>query len=234
MKNLVTILAASAALTGSIFAGQPVVDHKVISTPAIEHFGTGWYGAIQGGVNAHQDLGGDKSRRDIRGNKITLKPAGDGVGGFGGLKLGYVFGTGFVRPALEADLFYNGLDSQVDVNVNGKKVGSVNGRIDSGAFMANSLLRFNFERFQPYFGFGLGYWVAQGNDTTIKIKNSSSSSFSTQSKDGLAWQVIAGGDYYFTPKCSAFLEYKFLNYADAVLDNPAQQQLIGAGVRFHF
>ena len=30
------------------------------------------------------------------------------VGFFGGIKLGYVFGTGVVRPTVEGDFFYNG------------------------------------------------------------------------------------------------------------------------------
>ncbi len=170
-----------------------------------------------------------------RKNSVELDPNGGGVGGWGGLKLGYVFGTGLVRPAFEAEGFYNGIDSGVDVKVNGSKVGSVGGRIDTGAFLGNALVRFNFQQFQPYFGFGLGGWVAQANDVTVRVGDTNKrSSFSTSSKDGLAWQIIAGADYYFNPKISMFFEYKFLNYVDAVIDNPIQQQLFGLGVRFHF
>src|SRR5437879_5145078 len=54
----------------------------------------------------------------------------------------------------------------------------------------------------------------------------------------LAWQIIAGSDYYWTPKFSTFIEYKFLEYTSTQIDTNHSrvlgQQLIGAGVRFHF
>ena len=47
-----------------------------------------------------------------------------------------------------------------------------------------------------------------------------------------------GADYYFNPKTSIFLEYKFLEYTSysETFDDSAEfnQQLIGAGFRFHF
>ena len=56
---------------------------------------------------------------------------------------------------------------------------------------------------------------------------------------GFAWQAFAGADYYFNPKTSIFIEYKFLeytNYNEEFFDNSTEfnQQLIGAGLRFHF
>ena len=170
MKKLITVLAASTALTGSILAGQPTVQSKMV-TPAIEYFGTGWYGAIDGGVNMYQSAHGSDRFESAtsragsgvtgrRGNTVRIENSGSNVGGFGGLKLGYVFGESFVRPALEVDAFYNGMDVSHDIFVNGDRVGSASSRIDSGAFLANSLLRFSFDRFQPYVGFGLGAWVA--------------------------------------------------------------------------
>ena len=249
IKSLFTIAAASAVLTGSIMAGQPEVYSKKVITPIEECFGLGWYGAIFGGVNVYQDTGGGReitTRRDVfdgdgnfvgrRDNTITLDPD-DNVGGFGGLKLGYVFGNGFIRPAFEADIFYNGMDVGVNVDVNGDERGRISGRIDSGAFMGNALLRFSCDQFQPYLGFGLGYWVAEANDGTVRIGDGDereTRNFSTNSKGDLAWQLIAGFDYYFNPKFSGFFEYKFLNYENAIFDNAIRQQLLGVGLRFHF
>ena len=248
IKNLLTVAAASAALSGSVMAGPVEVSKKVI-TPIEECFGLGWYGAIFGGVNVYQDTGGSERihlRRDRfdddgnfvgrRDNTITLDPD-DNIGGFGGLKLGYVFGTGFIRPAFEADIFYNGIDVGVNVDVNGDERGSISGRIDSGAFMGNALLRFSCDRFQPYLGFGLGYWIAEANDGTVRIGDGDereTRNFSTGSKGDLAWQLIGGFDYYFNPKFSGFFEYKFLNYENALFDNAIRQQLLGVGLRFHF
>ena len=54
----------------------------------------------------------------------------------------------------------------------------------------------------------------------------------------LAWQIIAGSDYYWTPKFSTFIEYKFLEYTSTQIDTNQSrvlgQQLVGAGLRFHF
>jgi predicted porin len=71
----------------------------------------------------------------------------------------------------------------------------------------------------------------------------------------LAWQVIAGADYYWTPKFSTFIEYHFLDYTSDTLvvvresgqrrfirgverefdvNFDVKQHLVGAGVRFHF
>src|SRR6266516_6844511 len=54
----------------------------------------------------------------------------------------------------------------------------------------------------------------------------------------LAWQIIAGTDYYWTPKFSTFIEYHFLNYTstqiDTDQDRDLRQHLVGAGVRVHF
>lgn len=232
MKQLTTLLAASAALTGSILAGQPTMDKKMV-VPAIECYGTGWYGAIQGGVNLYQDSGGGREFTTRRGNKVALDPD-QNIGGFGGLKLGYVFGTGAVRPAFEADIYYNGIDADVDVSVNGDSKGTIGARIDSIAFMGNALLKFGCDKFQPYLGFGLGYWTAEANDGSVKINGEDRRDFSTNSAGDVAWQLIAGGDYYFSTKVSAFLEYKFLNYENAIFDNAIRQQLLGVGVRLHF
>jgi predicted porin len=69
----------------------------------------------------------------------------------------------------------------------------------------------------------------------------------------LAWQVVAGADYYWTPKFSTFIEYHFLDYTSDTLlvvrepeqrqqiqelkrefDLDLKQHLVGIGVRLHF
>src|SRR5947199_8242211 len=65
------------------------------------------------GANVYQDRGGNKTftdtnpNSDFFGDTLTIDPKND-VGFFGGLKLGYVFGTGVFRPTVEGDFFYNG------------------------------------------------------------------------------------------------------------------------------
>ena len=238
MKKIIVLISAAAALTLPAMAGPQLQSKMVV--PAVEYYGIGWYGAIDGGANVYQDSGGTRTFTTTRGHDISISP-NQNIGGFGGLKLGYVFGTGFVRPALEADVYYNGVHKSIDVDVDGRHAGSVSGNINTGAFMANSLLRFNFERFQPYLGFGLGYYIADSNDVDVTVTETTRTGRITERTHGkigssgdLAWQLVAGADYYFNTKFSAFLEYKFLNYENAFADNAVRQQLVGAGLRFHF
>ena len=52
----------------------------------------------------------------------------------------------------------------------------------------------------------------------------------------LAWQVVAGSDYFFSPNMSAFIEYHYLEYTSTQIntrvDRDLGQHLIGAGVPF--
>ena len=54
----------------------------------------------------------------------------------------------------------------------------------------------------------------------------------------LAWQIIAGTDYYWTPKFSTFIEYNFLNNTSTQINTNQSrdlgQHLVGAGLRVHF
>jgi len=54
---------------------------------------------------------GDGDRWDnnpeFLGSTLDVSPKND-VGFYGGIKLGYVFGTGVIRPTIEGDWFYNG------------------------------------------------------------------------------------------------------------------------------
>ena len=65
------------------------------------------------GANVYQDRGGNRTFTQDNpnllgfGDTLELSPKND-VGFFGGIKLGYVFGTGVVRPTVEGDFFYNG------------------------------------------------------------------------------------------------------------------------------
>src|SRR5450631_2442867 len=68
--------------------------------PAPELYGTGWYGAIDLGANIYQDRGNTRNFTNAAGDTLTLEPTND-TGFFGGIKLGNVFGTGSVRPAIE-------------------------------------------------------------------------------------------------------------------------------------
>src|SRR5205807_4092866 len=77
------------------------------------------------GANVYQNRGGDQtftangtefvSTSDF-GDTLTVSPKND-VGFFGGIKLGYVFGTGVVRPTVEGDFFYNGFRGGADFNL---------------------------------------------------------------------------------------------------------------------
>jgi len=99
-------------------------------------------------------------------------------------------------------------------------------------------MKFAFDRFQPYVGAGVGIYFAGTPGTTVNLGNGEFATTSGREHNDLAWQIIAGADYYFTPKMSSFIEYHYLDYTSSQIDTSQSrnlgQQLVGAGLRFHF
>src|SRR5881409_4320035 len=99
-------------VTASVPAGEAVAYKQVAPPPPPQLWGVGFYGAIDMGANLYQNRGGDQTftNDDLNspffGSTLEVSPKND-VGFFGGVKLGYVFGTGIVRPTIEGDFFYN-------------------------------------------------------------------------------------------------------------------------------
>ena len=250
-KSLLLTAIVVGFLTASLQAGEPVAYKQVAPPPPPELYGLGFYGAIDMGANVYQNRGGDRTFTDDRvgtedfGDTLTVSPKND-VGFFGGIKLGYVFGTGVFRPTLEGDFFYNGFWGGADFTLR-DSFGNVLAQrdvttwINTGAFMGNFIGRFAFGRFQPYAGAGVGIYYAESAGTEVRNPVTGNVPINTgggQSHADLAWQIIAGSDYYWTPKFSTFIEYHFLNYTSTQIDTredrDLRQHLVGAGVRVHF
>jgi opacity protein-like surface antigen len=235
-RNILLTVVSTAVLTAASFAGQTTVaiskNPVPPPPPPAPVFGTGWYFGLQAGINAYQDFGG--SREFSAGGRTVSVESNSQVGFVGGIKAGYVFGTGTVRPAIEADLYYNGVRGDIDVKgANVNIDGDAN--LNSGAFMGNFLLRFAFDRFQPYVGAGVGAWVAEASDIDITVNGQNANLGDASSNSGFAWQIIGGADYYLSEKFSIFAEYKYLNYEDAGIQNDRiDQHLVVLGLRWHF
>ena len=234
---LLPILAMTVVLAGPAQAGETTTSYKNVTQAPAEVYGTGFYFAFDLGANLYQDRGDTRFFTNGFGDTLSIDPNND-VGFFGGIKLGYVFGTGTVRFALEEDMFYNGWKTGTNSTLVQDGVitqSSSNVTINTGAFMTNGLVRFGTGKFQPYIGGGLGVYYAESAGGNIGRFNFGGGGNHTD----FAWQVIAGADYYWTPKISTFMEYKFLEYtaynADFGNDDRVLgQQLLGAGFRFHF
>src|SRR5438094_1600439 len=229
-------------VTASLQAGEAVAYKQVAPPPPPELYGLGFYGAIDAGANVYQDRGGTKVFSDEFGDTLTIDPKND-VGFFGGLKLGYVFGTGVFRPTVEGDFFYNGFRGGANFTLRDPfgdvvRSSSLTTWINTGAFMGNFIARFAFGRFQPYVGAGLGIYYAESAGAEFQGPHGTFNSGGGQSHADFAWQIIAGTDYYWTPKFSNFIEYHFLDYTDTQINTNETrdlgQQLVGAGLRFHF
>jgi opacity protein-like surface antigen len=243
MKRITLLsLVISAFIGGSLSAG-PADFKQVAPAPPPCDYGVGWYAALEGGANVWQNFDDNFTRSFPNGDVVDLH-IDHNVGGYGGLKFGYVFGKGTFRPTIEEDMFYNGLNTDVNVKLNGTDVAHASNLINSGAFMTNFIMRFAFGRFQPYAGAGVGayYAAAAGSDITITrtVGEGGTGTFHTgggASSGSLAWDVVAGADYYWSCHWSTFVEYHFLDYvALDVGDGKHQfgQHLVGGGVRFHF
>jgi len=246
---LLTVLLAG-LLTIPVQAGEEV--YKQVAPPPPPMYGLGFYGAIDAGANVYQNRGGDRTFTDDRlgpdfGDTLTVSPKND-VGFFGGVKLGYVFGHGVVRPTVEGDFFYNGFRGGADFTLRDidnvvLAQRNVTTWVNTGAFMFNFILRFapGNQRFQPYAGAGVGVYYAES--AGVEVVNPVTGVVPINTGGGanhadLAWQIIAGSDYYWTPKFSTFIEYKFLQYTSTQINTrqnrDLNQQLVGVGVRLHF
>lgn len=238
-KTTAAIALFATALAAPVFGGEQMVVTKQAPTftppPPVETFGQGLYFAIQGGINAYQSYEGTE-RGTVNGVSVALEMR-EKVGGFGGIKVGYGWGGQTIQPAVELDLFYNGADYAVDARVDGDRIGSVTGRFDTGAALVNGIIRFDFDRFKPYVGVGIGGWLGQVEDTRIAGTSGGGVRIaSDDTKGDFALQAIAGFDYFVTPRFSLFTEYKFLNYfgVDLPTDDPVMQHLVGVGARWFF
>ena len=244
MKPLILItVAIGILLSGSLFAGPPEY-YQQAPLPPPSVYGTGFYGAIDMGANVYQDRGGSRTFEDEFGDTLTINPKND-VGFFGGLKAGYVFGTGVFRPTIEGDFFYNGFRGGADTTLTVftpdgvlTRSSSLTTWINTGAFMGNFIARFAFGRFQPYVGAGVGIYYAESAGVELQTPHGTFNTGGGRSHADLAWQIIAGADYYWNPKFSTFIEYKFLEYTSTQINTNETrdlgQHLVGAGLRFHF
>jgi opacity protein-like surface antigen len=257
MKKLSLCLTAMVGLTVCLEAGEAVA-YKQTTSPSPELYGTGFYGALDGGANLFQNRGETRTFTEGDGLILTdtlkIHPDND-VGIFGGMKLGYVFGTGIIRPTIEGDFFYNGFRAGSDFSVREifdpchgipgceapilqlTRHGNASTWINSGAFMGNFILRFAFGRFQPYAGAGVGAYYAESTDIDIHTPIHEVH-VSGENHTDFAWQVLGGSDYYWNPKLSTFIEYRYLNYTSSQVDTGDDrdlgQHLLGAGLRLHF
>src|SRR5207248_3887506 len=179
-KLLFFTVGMTALLAASLKAGPAVEYKQVAPPPPVDLWGTGFYGAIDMGANRYTNRGDDRTftnddlNSHFLGSTLEVSTKND-VGFFGGVKLGYVFGTGIVRATIEGDFFYNGFRDGAHSTLNEvfspcplcecpfcpveiltTRERDVSTWINSGAFLANFILRFNFGRFQPYAGAGVG------------------------------------------------------------------------------
>src|SRR5205809_2128249 len=183
-------------VTASLQAGEAVAYKQVAPPPPPELYGLGFYGAIDAGANVYQDRGGTKVFSDEFGDTLTIDPKND-VGFFGGLKLGYVFGTGVFRPTVEGDFFYNGFQGGANFTLREPdgdliRSSSLTTWINTGAFMGNFIARFAFGRFQPYVGSGVGIYYAESAAAEFHGPHGTFNSGGGRSHADFAWQIIAG------------------------------------------
>ena len=171
-------------VTASLQAGTETYKQVAPPPPPPPMYGLGFYGAIDVGANIYQDRGGTRTfTGDNRINDITdrdfdatleVNPKND-VGFFGGIKLGYVFGHGVVRPTIEGDFFYNGFRGGANFTLRDRFGDTIGQRdvttwINTGAFMGNFILRFapGNQKFQPYAGAGVGIYYAESAGVEVR------------------------------------------------------------------
>ena len=251
MKKLIFVTLAFTALVAASLRAGTETYKQVAPPPPPPLYGIGFYGAIDAGANVFQNLPGSRTFTDDNpnspffGDSLEVSPQHN-VGVFAGLKLGYVFLKGVIRPTIELDSFYNGFDTDTNFTLrepDGDVIrhSSSSNRLNSGVWLGNFILRFALGdgRFQPYAGAGVGVYYAEANGLSFTGPNGET--FNTgggRNHTDLAWDVVAGSDYFFNPKLSAFIEYRFLEYTSTQINTNQNrtlgQHLVGAGVRYFF
>jgi opacity protein-like surface antigen len=236
-QNTLFLIVVSLFGASWLYAGEEMKQVAPAPTPC--DYGIGWYVAVHGGANVYQSFTSNASHTFPNEDVIDIH-IDHNVGGYGGVAVGYVFGRGAIRPAIEEDLFYNGVPTDVHLSLNGTEVAHSSNLINSGAFLTNFIIRFaSWGKFQPYIGAGVGAYYAEGAGTDITI-NRTGRTFSGgggRNSGSFAFDALAGADYYWDCKWSVFVEYHFLDYVALDIGNGNHQfgqQLVGAGVRFHF
>lgn len=225
IKKLVCVLLSS----GMAVAG-PL--SKVVEQPIPENAG-GLYLAPFGGVNLYQNADMDGVGP---GDEGSLNPV---VGGFAGLKLGYLFGDpGLFRPALELEGFYNGVETDMDGIYRGVTY-SGGADFHTANIMLNILGKFDLGQWQPYLGFGLGaahVWnFNRSYDLDEPVDGRTHLPCPDESDWVFAYQGIAGVDYRLSQQLSVFTEYKAMVY-NQPLNYPGDylHHLLGLGLRISF
>jgi opacity protein-like surface antigen len=221
----------------------------VVQPPQLRQPATGWNAAIFGGANLFQTTTASDTVNLVGPGPSSVGLDGSSrVDGAGGLKFGYVWSfdeepidqfqheTGGMRLSggMEVEAFWVG--NTYKGNNTG---GPVSINMDAAVFMLNPTLRAQFGNWRPYIGGGIGV-------TYISASDYSGPSATTQSEDdttALAYQGIAGVDYFISPEWSVFTEFKYLVFsnfdlysggAGKVHYDDFQQGLLTFGVRKGF
>jgi opacity protein-like surface antigen len=156
-----------------------------------------------------------------------------------GVKAGYEFNTGggLVVPALELECLYTKFEHHWVGDVWGDSV-TEKAKVKTFSCLVNGILNFNLGALQPYVGMGAGMYTANAKYSSV-YSGYSEFNDGNQDRDGFAWQVLLGLDYFFTPSVSVFTEYKWLdcmvNNGDSFLGNDNfGQHLLTVGMKLHF
>ena len=215
-------------VAASLQAGTEVYKQVAPPPPPVYGYGLGFYGAIDMGANVYQDRGGTRTfTGDNRINDITdrdfdatleVNPKND-VGFFGGIKLGYVFGSGVVRPTIEGDFFYNGFRGGADFTLRdrfGDTIATAQrdhldqyGRVHGELHLAIRTWKPKISAVCRRRGRHLLCRICGGRGRDPVTGSVPINTGGGASHADLAWQIIAGSDYFFNPKMSAFIEYKY-------------------------
>lgn len=215
-------LIATSALTAALIAGS--------ATAAPTNMGhTGVYGTVSGGFNWLEDQDFDTGAAAF-GPVETESETGWDVNG----ALGYDFGIW----RLEAQIGY--AENEVDSATAGGFVApAVGGEVNASYFMGNAYwdIPTTWWRFNPYVGAGIGM-----ADIEFDGLSSGGVTVLDDNESVLAWQLIGGLSYSFSPQVAGLIEYRYFDTEDVELTaaggfgtevDYTDHKLL-AGLRFNF
>jgi len=257
MKQMTLITAAlMLAISISAQAGTDSKDMKEIAPVVAPTTDSAFYVAAYGGVNFSDSYGNKHEVLSAGGANLDISPTHNhvGLGGVGGIKVGYQFDSyeiteGFrLQPAVEGEAFYIGGESEQNVlfGLDHEKYS-----YNSADVFANGIVRFKIDGspVTPYVGVGVGFqYLTVHGEGNLPLLGAKVTGFNDECID-FAAQGIAGLDFKICNHWTLFTEYKFVDAIGTDLTLPLAilpgvtyrfkpdqiaQQLATAGVKYDF
>ena len=236
------------------------------TTADLRQFAIGTHAEIFGGANLFQSGRVDITSPQLPGVSTSVNTK-DQLGGVGGVKIGYTWygfdkqtdengnliravnGDFAVLPSLDYEMFWTGYTYKGDGQIGGMP-SQLRADVNAYVFSFDPTIKFQADRFRPYFGGGIGGAYITADDATASLGGLGTANLVGGSDDFcLALQALAGTQVFVAKDWVLTFDYKFLDFVSPTFNaSPSGpggiglhyrssnigQHLVTAGVGYYF